>query len=88
METVLARHKGLSTEPYLDDLTPHGTQWRKVWEDTMITLRLLVEEGIMINIKKCKFLVERLELLGFVLYHHHYQLGHKAMKKFYDLKLP
>ena len=70
----------LSTEPYLDDLSPHGMTWQEVWEDTLRTLRILTEEGIMINVRKCKFLVDRYALLGFVLYCHHYQLGDKSLQ--------
>lgn len=68
METLLSRDPSLSTLPYYDDLTPHGNELPKVWEDTKATIRLLAEEGIMINIKKSKFLQHRLELLGFVVF--------------------
>ena len=57
VESVLGRDVSLSTEGFYDDLTAHGNSWEKVWEDTIKTLYLLAEEGIMINIKKCRLLV-------------------------------
>ena len=52
----------------MDDLTAHGRDISKVWADTLATLALLAKEGIMINVKKCKFLVDRLVLLGMVVF--------------------
>lgn len=79
MEEIIARKPGLSTEPYLDDLTSHGRDWRQVWKDTLATFELLAEEGIMINIKKCKLLTTRVDLLGFTLYDNLHQLGPKSL---------
>jgi hypothetical protein len=71
IELILSRSllADFSTEPYLDDLTAHDSEsWEKVWKDTVETIRLLVEEGIMVNLAKCKFLVNWLELLGCLLF--------------------
>lgn len=51
-------------------------------------MKLITDEGIMINVKKCKFLVTRLELLGVVIYSSGMQLGPKSMKSWLSLKLP
>lgn len=42
----------------------------------------------MINIKKCKFLVKRLQLLGYALYDYKFQLGDKVMKKWLEVGVP
>ena len=88
MEQLLSKLPEMSTLPYFDDLTSHGTTLSAVWNDTKATLRILANEGIMINIKKCKFLTTRIELLGFVVYNSHYQLGPKSMKKYFELQVP
>ena len=88
METLLLGHSGLSTEPYLDDLTCHGTCEEKVWHDTLRTFEILQQEGIMVNLRKCKFLCSRIELLGFVLYDNLHQLGPKSLRGWTDVRLP
>ena len=72
METLLDRSElpGFSAEGYFDDLTVHHEwDWRIVWRDTVEVIRLLSEEGIMINLKKCRFLTRWLQLLGCTVYH-------------------
>ena len=54
----------------------------------MQTFRVLCEEGIMINIKKCELLVPRMELLGFIVFNASWQLGPKMLSKYLDVKLP
>lgn len=58
----------LKLENYFDDGTVYGDDWPIVWEHTLEWIRILAEEGIMINIKKCKFLVSRVELLGLLVH--------------------
>lgn len=60
----------LKCEPYLDDLTAHGCDLKQVWDDTLRIIKVLTDAGIMINMKKCKLLVRRFQLLGYVLYDH------------------
>ena len=71
VETILSRSSlpNFSAEGYFDDLTVHhDSDWQMVWRDTVEVIRLLSEEGIMINLKKCQFLVPRLQLLGCCIY--------------------
>ena len=46
-------------DPYLDDLTCHGTSIQSVWEATLAVIKLITDAGIMVNMKKCKLLVRR-----------------------------
>lgn len=75
----------LPMESFFDDTTIYGSSWSEVWEDTLEAIRLITEEGIMINVKKCKFLVTRLELLGVVVYSSGMQIGPKSMKAWLSL---
>ena len=49
----------LKCEPYLDDLTCHGTSIPEVWASTLGVIKAITDAGIMINMKKCKLLVRR-----------------------------
>ena len=90
MDTLKSRSTipNFSMESFFDDSTTHGTTWQEVWEHTLETIRLLVEEGIMVNIKKCKLLVSRIELLGMLVYNSGVQIGTKSMKAWLGLELP
>ena len=90
MEDLLWRSPktDLSTQAFFYDLTAHGDNIQEVWEDTLETFRLLAEEGIMINVKKCKLLVSRLELLGMVVFDSAYQLGPKTLKGWLMVEIP
>lgn len=48
----------------------------------------MVDEGIMVNIKKCKFLVSRLDLLGMLVFNSGLQLGAKSMAAWFHQQLP
>ena len=78
-----SHYKDLSMESFFDDSTCYGDILLRVWEDTLEVIRLLAEEGIMINIKKCKFLVSRVELLGMLVYNAGVQIGTKSMKSWF-----
>ena len=88
MEDLLSKYPDLSTLPFFDDLTPHGKVIWDVWHDTIRTFCILCEEGIMINIKKCKLLVPRMDLLGFIVFNASWHLGQKTLSKYLDLTIP
>ena len=50
---------------YLDDICLYGSDPAKVWSECVLTMERLAKAGFMINIKKSKFLVGSLKLLGF-----------------------
>ena len=52
---------------YLDDIVIYGTQALQVWAETLIVLKRLTDAGFMINVKKCKFLVSQMKMLGHVI---------------------
>ena len=81
--------ENFSAEGYFDDLTcHHPDSWQRVWRDSVEILRLLSEEGIMVNLKKCKFLVHWLPLLGATVYHGGYQLGDKWLRAWKQVEIP
>lgn len=41
IDTLLGRAGDVSAVGYLDDVTTHGGEWSKVWEDTVRVLRVL-----------------------------------------------
>ena len=71
-EIINTTSHAIKCEPYLDDLTCHGTTLSEVWSDTIQCLQLITAQGIMINMKKCKLLTSRMQLLGYSLYDFHY----------------
>lgn len=50
---------------YLDDIVVFGDCAERVWEETKLVLKRLVEAGFMVNIKKSKFLVREVKFLGY-----------------------
>ena len=50
---------------YLDDICVYGSDPAKVWSECLRVMNRLAKAGFMINIKKSKFLVGSLKLLGF-----------------------
>ena len=52
---------------YLDDIVIYGTQAQQVWAETLIVLKRLTDACFIINVKKCKFLVSQMKMLGHVI---------------------
>ena len=52
---------------YLDDIVIYGTNPALVWAETLLVLKRLTSAGFMINIKKCRFLVSSMKMLGHVI---------------------
>lgn len=49
---------------YIDDIVVHGVEIQEVWEHTKAVLVELARAGFMINMRKCKFLVNRVKIVG------------------------
>ena len=54
----------------------------------MDTIRLITEAGFMINLKKCRFLVSTMALLGFAVCKAEYHLGAKVLSKLLSVSIP
>ena len=52
---------------YFDDIVIYGTDPSVVWAETLLVLKRLTSAGFMINIKKCRFLVSSMKMLGHVI---------------------
>ena len=49
---------------YIDDIVVQGKNVPEVWSKTMAVLKALAKAGFMLNVRKCRFLVDRLTLVG------------------------
>jgi hypothetical protein len=49
---------------YIDDIVVPGGEWQDVWARTVDALRALTTAGFMINLRKCKFCVRRVKIVG------------------------
>ena len=49
---------------YLDDIVIYGRDTKLVWKETVLVLERLCSAGFMINVKKSKFLVSSMKMLG------------------------
>ncbi len=65
-----------------------GATIEEAWAGTLEAMRCLLCMGLPINIWKCQFLVQELNLLGMLLAEQHFQLGRKAMRKLFASHLP
>lgn len=81
MNTVLEGSPGEPTPrhaTYLDDVHLGGNRIGSVstggvgepgcWPDTLLALKRLTDAGFPISIKKCRFLIKELDVLGMVLF--------------------
>ncbi len=73
---------------FVDDVNIRWNTWYGVWEDTLATIRVMAEAGLMFNLKKCKLCVPKCVVLGHVLYDSTYQLANKCLKKLIFQSLP
>ena len=88
VDRILARDPLLLALVFLDDVTAHGRTWEQVWEQTMCAIRVLAESGLMINLRKCKFLVARAVVLGMEISYATCALGEKYLRKWLEVRLP
>ena len=51
----------------LDDIVIYDTQAQQVWAETLIVLKHLTNASFLINVKKCKFLMLQIKMLGHVI---------------------
>jgi hypothetical protein len=56
VDTEIAKMGVTSVVGYMDDITAHGDNIARVWEDTLAVLKQFTGCGFMINLRKCKFL--------------------------------
>ena len=67
MDQIIRRAGVSKVKVYYDDVTIPGQRedWRQCWGDTCAVLRALTEAGLMINLRKCKFLATSVVVLGY-----------------------
>lgn len=65
---------------FIDDITAGGTcrDWPKLWEQSLRLLRTFATHGFMINLRKCKFCVPHVVVLGLELL----KIGYRLCSKF------
>lgn len=64
MDRALAGHPRANA--FVDDITikGHVGDWKRLWDDSLAALTALANMGFMINLRKTKFLVPDITLLG------------------------
>lgn len=90
MDVIVARAQVSKAKAFFDDVTipGHQSNWRGLWEDAKRVIRELVGAGFMIGLKKCQFLVPKVEVLGHQLIAGGYKLATKFIKSWDEPKPP
>lgn len=90
MDIILQRAGVEGAQGFFDDVTIPGdiSDWEKCWSDTLKVLRALTDAGLMIGLKKCKFLAPKVTVLGYELMEEGYQLASKFLKKWQEIAVP
>jgi hypothetical protein len=72
---------------FVDDITIRGfvEDWKSLWVDSLAALKSLAAMGFMINLRKTKFMVRDVTLLGLHVGRGVYQLGEKCLKGWYNI---
>lgn len=75
---------------FLDDCNVRGhlATWRDCWGDTLQVLRTMARFGLMVNLRKCKFLVATAAILGLDLCRAGFALGLKYMGNLHKVGIP
>jgi hypothetical protein len=76
MQVALSRARWhLTSGTYLDDCTVGHNDPLQCWEDTLEAIKCLLRQGLPINLGKCKFVREEVDILGVTLANEKYKLG-------------
>jgi hypothetical protein len=67
MNTILERAGVSNALGFFDDVTIPGDKndWPTLWADTLKVLKALTNAGLMVGLKKCKFLQPEVVVLGY-----------------------
>ena len=90
MDIIVARAEVKGAKAFFDDVTIPGQQqqWQLLWEDTKKVMHALVKAGFMLGLKKCKFLVPEVVVLGYQLIPDGYRLATKFIRSWAEPKPP
>lgn len=90
MDDIIAQTGVPGAKAFFDDVTIPGRRedWRELWGHTVKVLRALTRAGLMINLKKCKFLAPSAVVLGYQLVEGGYSIAKKFLKKWHTLQVP
>ena len=89
MDWVLEKVPGKPAISFQDNVPIPGTEgWGKLWEDTKAVIRAMTNAGMMLNLNKCKLLIQQPKLLGLELVHDHYRLHAKSLKAWTEISIP
>jgi hypothetical protein len=90
MDKCLGRVPGVPGKSFFDDVQIPclGGGWASNWSDVLGVLRALTQAGFMINLRKCKFMEARVELLGLEIFEGSYRIGEKSLRKWASLRIP
>jgi hypothetical protein len=67
MNTILERSGVSNALGFFDDVTIPGDKnnWPMLWADTLKVLKALTNTGLMVGLRKCKFLQPKVVVLGY-----------------------
>ena len=83
MDRIISTANVPGAKAFFDDVTIPGkrAKWEELWENNLKILRALTSAGLMINLRKCKFLVPKAVVLGYELVEGGYSIATKFLKK-------
>ena len=90
MNAVIAASGVNGASVFLDDCNIKGLQskWEKCWKDTLQVLKTLASFGFMVNLRKCKFLMDKVAMLGLELNAVGFALGLKLLGNLHKVQIP
>ena len=83
MDSALAGE--VDVDAYLDDCSCAGADWKACWRCTLRSMRKLADIGLMLNMRKSRFLVNDFGLLGFRVCDGNFSMAEKTLRGWADL---
>ena len=88
LQLTIQTEGDLSIIVYIDDILVSKKDWGRLWLKTLSVISKLVKAGFMINLQKCKFLMQRLEIVGMEVATRIYFAKQKKIEKLLKSSIP
>ena len=73
---------------YIDDIVVSGASWKEVWGKTLKVITKLVKAGFKINLAKCHFMTNILEVVGMEVVAGAYRAKPEKLKVLLGARIP
>ena len=83
MDSALAGE--VDVDAYLDDCSCAGADWKACWRCTLQSMHKLADIGLMLKMRKSRFLVNDFGLLGFCVCDGNFSMAEKTLRGWADL---